>query len=130
VAGGGLGPNFPGAPSWPGAAWGRPAVALARPGWAWVLGCGIEGMRRSTRVSKSWQPSDRTDRRFKKTGPKGYVGGPRNGLFVALLCGMCTTTCSKSFETFLGFLWIQTMMLCEVWEFQTICAYYCNYLMI
>jgi hypothetical protein len=51
----------------------------------WVRGCGIEGMRRSTRVSKSWQPSDRTDRRFEKTGPKGYVGGPRNGLFVTCL---------------------------------------------
>jgi hypothetical protein len=51
----------------------------------WARGCGIEGMRRSTRISKSWQSSDRTDRQFKKTGPKGYVGGPRNGLLVACL---------------------------------------------
>jgi hypothetical protein len=82
----------------------------------WVCGCGIEGMQRSTRVSKSWQPSDRTDRRFEKNRAEGLTLVDRKmpicGLFSifhhfhlikALLCGMCSTSCSKSFETFLGF---------------------------
>jgi hypothetical protein len=62
-------------------------------------GIGIKSGDDATRVSKSQQPSDRMNRLIEILGPR---------------CEMCTISCSKSFETFLGFLWVQTMMWCEV----------------